>query len=95
MREVDNGEIIIVENNEIKSIKPFPNQKSRPCVFEYIYFARPDSLLNNKCAYEYRKNLGVQLAKETDIEADLVCSCSRLRCSSGIRVCRTIKKNLN
>ena len=72
IREVDNGEIIIIENNELSSIKPFPKQKSRPCVFEFIYFARPDSLINNKCAYEYRKSLGSELAKETDIEADLV-----------------------
>ena len=72
VREVENGEIVIIENDEIKSIKPFPKQKSRPCVFEYIYFARPDSLINNKCAYEYRKELGVELAKETDIDADLI-----------------------
>ena len=72
IREVENGEIVIIENNELKSVKPFPKQKSRPCIFEYIYFARPDSLINNKCAYEYRKNLGRELAKETDINADLV-----------------------
>ncbi len=72
IREIDNGEIVIVENEELKSIKPFPKQKPRPCIFEYIYFARPDSLLNNKCAYEYRKNLGFELAKETDLDADLV-----------------------
>ncbi len=72
IREVENGEIVIIENNELKSIKPFPKQKSRPCIFEYIYFARPDSLINGKCAYEYRKNLGVELAKEADIKADLV-----------------------
>jgi amidophosphoribosyltransferase len=72
IREVENGEIVIIENEEIKTIKPFPKQKSRPCVFEYIYFARPDSLINGKCAYEYRKNLGIQLAKETDLKADLV-----------------------
>ena len=72
IREVENGEIIFIENEELKSIKPFPKQKPRPCVFEYIYFARPDSLINNKCAYEYRKNLGAELAKETDIESDLV-----------------------
>jgi len=72
VREVENGEIIIIENEELKSVKPFPKQKPRPCVFEYIYFARPDSLINNKCAYVYRKNLGVELAKETDLKADLV-----------------------
>jgi amidophosphoribosyltransferase len=72
VREVENGEIIVIENKELKSIKPFPKQKPRPCVFEYIYFARPDSLINNRCAYEYRKDLGSELAKEADIEADLV-----------------------
>ena len=72
LREVENGEIVIVEGNKLKSIKPFPKQKQRPCVFEYIYFARPDSLINKKCAYEYRKNLGAELAKETDLIADLV-----------------------
>jgi len=72
VREVQNGEIVVVENEELKSIKPFPKQKQKPCIFEYIYFARPDSLINNKCAYEYRKDLGIELAKETDIDADLV-----------------------
>ena len=72
IREVENGEVVIIENEIITSIKPFPKQKPRPCVFEYIYFARPDSLINNKCAYEYRKCLGAELAKETDINADLV-----------------------
>jgi len=72
IREVENGEIVIVENNKLSSIKPFPKQKPRPCVFEYIYFARPDSLIKNKCAYEYRKRLGSELAKETDLKADLV-----------------------
>ena len=72
VRDVENGEIVIIENNTLKSIKPFPKQKSRPCIFEYIYFARPDSLINGKCAYEYRKNLGLELANETDLNADLV-----------------------
>ncbi len=72
IREVENGEIIIIENNEMSSVKPFPKQKPRPCIFEYIYFARPDSLIEGKCAYEYRKNFGIQLAKETDIKSDIV-----------------------
>ena len=72
VREVENGEIVLIEKNELKSIKPFPLKKVRPCVFEYIYFARPDSVLNGKTAYEYRKNLGSELAKENDINADIV-----------------------
>ncbi len=72
VREVENGEIVIIENKRLESIKPFPPQKARPCVFEYIYFARPDSLIGNKCAYEYRKSLGRELAKEADLEADMV-----------------------
>ena len=72
IRDVENGEIVFVENNKLNSIKPFPQKKIRPCVFEYIYFSRPDSILNNKCAYEYRKNFGLELAKETHVECDLV-----------------------
>ena len=72
VREVENGEIVYIENNELKSIKPFPEKKQRPCVFEYIYFARPDSILNGKCAYEYRKDFGKELAKEANIDVDLI-----------------------
>ena len=72
VREVDNGEIVLIEDNKIQSIKPFPPRKIRPCVFEYIYFSRPDSILNDKSAYEYRKNLGKELAKESNLKADIV-----------------------
>ena len=72
LREVENGEIIIIENNELKSIKPFPEKKQRPCVFEYIYFSRPDSILNGQTTYEFRKKFGEQLAKEDNINADIV-----------------------
>ena len=72
IRDVENGEIVIIEGDNLKSVKPFPKQKSRPCIFEYIYFARPDSLIDGKCAYEFRKNLGLELANETDLNADLV-----------------------
>ena len=54
IREVENGEIVTIENNELKSIKPFPKQKLDH-VFLNIYFARPDSLIDGKCAYEFRK----------------------------------------
>ena len=72
IREVENGEIVLIEKDELKSIKPFPPQKLRPCVFEYIYFSRPDSILDGKSAYEHRKNLGIELAKENNLDADIV-----------------------
>ena len=72
VREVENGEVVYIENNELKSLKPFSPKKIRPCVFEYIYFSRPDSILNGKTAYEYRKNFGAQLAKEDKLKADIV-----------------------
>ena len=72
IRDVENGEIVYVEDNELKSVKPFPARKVRPCVFEYIYFARPDSLLDGKSAYEHRKKFGVELAKENKVDADIV-----------------------
>ena len=72
IRDVENGEIVCVENGKLQSLKPFPTKKIRPCVFEYIYFSRPDSILNGECAYEYRKRLGVELAKESSIDTDVV-----------------------
>ncbi len=71
-REVENGEVVYIENDKLKSLKPFPPKKIRPCIFEYIYFSRPDSLLNGQTAYEYRKRFGEELAKEDNLEADLV-----------------------
>ena len=72
VRDVENGEIILIEKDKLTSIKPFPPKKIRPCVFEYIYFARPDSIIDNKTAYEHRKDIGVELAKENDVDADIV-----------------------
>jgi amidophosphoribosyltransferase len=72
VRDVENGEIVVVENKEITSLKPFPKQKPRPCIFEFIYFARPDSIIRGKCAYEFRKKFGEELAKESDVESDII-----------------------
>jgi len=94
IREVENGEIVYVENNELKSMKPFPKKKSRPCVFEYIYFSRPDSILNNKCVYEYRKNFGYELAKESHIEADIIVPVPDSGVPAAIGYSQKIKKNI-
>ena len=72
IREVKNGEIVIINNVGLESIKPFPKIKERPCIFEYIYFSRPDSIINNTSVYEYRKKLGATLARESNVEADLI-----------------------
>ena len=74
VREVENGEIVVINKNGLESIKPFPKQNARPCIFEYIYFSRPDSIIGGKGVYEYRKSLGKELAIESPIEADLVSS---------------------
>ena len=93
VREVENGEIVLIEDNELKSIKPFPPKKVRPCVFEYIYFARPDSILDGKSAYEHRKNLGIQLAKENDISADVIVPVPDSGNAAAIGFSQYLKKN--
>ena len=72
VRDVENGEIVVINEDGIESIKPFPQMKPRPCIFEYIYFSRPDSILLGKSVYNCRKNFGAMLAKESYVEADVV-----------------------
>jgi amidophosphoribosyltransferase len=72
VREVQNGEIVIISKNGLESIKPFPKIKERPCIFEYIYFSRPDSMVKKTSFYEYRKKLGRELARESHVESDLI-----------------------
>ena len=72
IREVENGEVVVINDKKIKSRYPYPKSNERPCVFEYIYFSRPDSILKKKTAYEFRKNLGTYLSKEIDIAPDVV-----------------------
>lgn len=71
-REIEPGEVIYVDKRGMKSYKPFTPVKQSPCVFEFIYFARPDSFIFGKNVYEVRKELGRQLAREYPKEADIV-----------------------
>ncbi len=64
IRDVEPGEIVIIKNNKLESVKPFSRSYLRPCLFEYIYFARPDSILDGRNVYEVRKKIGHELAKE-------------------------------
>src|SRR3989441_4027845 len=71
-REIDPGEIVVVSERGVESIRPFPRSESHHCVFEYVYFARPDSQVFGRNVYEARKELGRQLARESAVPADIV-----------------------
>jgi amidophosphoribosyltransferase len=72
IRDVENGEIIVVSEDGIESLHPFPRRPMRPCIFEYIYFARPDSIVHGRSVYAVRKAMGAQLAYEQSTMADVV-----------------------
>jgi amidophosphoribosyltransferase len=72
VRDVEPGELVIVRGAEISSHKPFPAQAARPCIFEHVYFSRPDSISDGRSVYSVRKAIGAQLAIEAPVEADLV-----------------------
>jgi len=72
VREVEPGEIVIINRRGMRSIKPFQSKKPSFCIFEYIYFSRPDSNIYGKSVYVTRKNLGRQLAIEHLVDADMV-----------------------
>ncbi|VVT14327.1 amidophosphoribosyltransferase [Erythrobacter sp. EC-HK427] len=72
-RQVEPGELIEVDfDGSVRSHRPFGNPRPRPCIFEHVYFSRPDSIFNQRSVYESRKNIGMELAKESPCEADLV-----------------------
>ena len=72
IREVENGEVIVITDDGIESHFPFPKQSPRPCIFEYIYFAMPHSVIGGKSVYEIRKQLGYELSKEDNVKAEIV-----------------------
>jgi amidophosphoribosyltransferase len=72
VREIENGEVVVISETGIESLRPFPKMKARPCIFEYIYFSRPDSILGGRSVYDVRKNTGKQLAFESPVEADVI-----------------------
>lgn len=77
VRTIEPGEVVVftrAKNGEIsiESHFPFPRQKARPCLFEFVYFARPDSVVDGRSVYEIRKAMGRQLAVETGVEADVI-----------------------
>ena len=94
IREVKNGEIVIITEKGLESLKPFPKIKELPCIFEYIYFSRPDSIIKNTSFYEYRKRLGAELAKENHVDSDLIIPVTDSGVPSAIGYSEEIKKNV-
>ena len=72
IRDVEAGELIVIDKNGLHSSKPFGDNNKRFCIFEYVYFARPDSVVEKKSVYNVRKQIGAELAKESKVEADIV-----------------------
>ncbi|HWK97366.1 MAG TPA: amidophosphoribosyltransferase, partial [Pseudolabrys sp.] len=72
VRDVEPGEVVIFDDEGAQSHKPFPPQPARPCIFEYIYFARPDSIVGGRHVYNVRKAMGAELAREAIADADVV-----------------------
>ena len=72
VRAVEPGELVIVQGTEIRSIRPFTPMAARPCIFEWVYFSRPDSIVEDHSVYSVRKAIGAQLAIESPVDADLV-----------------------
>ena len=72
VRDVENGEMVVITDTGLESIRLSTEYKPRPCIFEQIYFARPDSIVNGQTVYTYRINLGQYLAAEYDIDADVI-----------------------
>ena len=72
VRDVENGEVVVFDEAGAHSHKPFPPMTPRPCIFEYIYFARPDSIVGGRSVYDVRKTMGAELAREAPADADVV-----------------------
>ncbi|MDX2158769.1 MAG: amidophosphoribosyltransferase [Hyphomicrobiaceae bacterium] len=72
IREIDNGEVVVITDRGVESHRPFPRRPARPCVFEYVYFARPDSVIGGRSVYDMRKQMGAELAAESPADADFV-----------------------
>ena len=72
VRDVEPGEIVVINDQGVHSIKPFGRTRERFCVFEYIYFARPDSVMEGTPVYSARKQIGAELARESGVAADVV-----------------------
>jgi len=72
LRAVEPGELIILSSKGLRSIRPFTEQRPRPCVFEHVYFSRPDSMVDGSSVYEVRKAIGAELSRESPVDADMV-----------------------
>lgn len=73
VRNIEAGEVVVIDKDGVESLTPFPAVHASPCVFEYVYFARPDSIMHGQSVYETRRRFGRILASESHVDADIVC----------------------
>ncbi len=73
VREIEPGEMVVISRGRIESSRPFGSRPGRFCIFEHVYFSRPDSIIGGRSVYETRRQIGVELAREAPADADLVC----------------------
>ena len=73
VREIEPGEMVVIEGGQVISHRPFERRQPRFCIFEHVYFSRPDSIIGGRSVYETRRQIGVELAREAPVDADLVC----------------------
>ena len=73
VREIEPGEMVVITAKGVNSFRPFEPKPSRFCIFEHVYFSRPDSIIGGRSVYETRRQIGVELAREALVDADLVC----------------------
>src|SRR5918997_5348272 len=72
VRDIENGEVVVFDEDGLQSHKPFPPMAPRPCIFEYVYFSRPDSIVGGRVVYDVRKTMGAELAREAPAAADVI-----------------------
>ena len=94
VRDVENGEVLIFDEDGAHSRKPFPPMPPRPCIFEYIYFARPDSIIGGRSVYDVRKACGAELAREAPRRRRRGRSGARFRRAGGDRLRAGIRHSL-
>ena len=94
VRDIKPGEIVVVKHGEIESIQQFNKSKKGMCVFEYVYFARPDSVLEGMSVHEFREKAGRYLARQLPVDADIVAAVPDSGIDAALRIFKRVKNTI-